>query len=170
MITVSKDSTEWSTAIDKVFALVEDLPNDKLKDNYSKDNLKIHEWLAISYYDGGFSTIAHRKAWGNNCRILNRFYKKPEARFENNKRKLSNETLQMVEQQIATAKDMGFDCGFMSRETRRQAFHHYKKHLPQEWHTPTERYLMYHNGYQHIMWTPINNNIFKMEKENGNYS
>lgn len=165
MITVTKDSAEWSTAIDKVFALVEDLPNDKLKNNYSKDNLKIHEWLAISYYDGGFSTIAHRDIWGNNCRILNRFYKNPKYRFENTKRKLSQETFYMIQQQLEVAKNLNFDCAFMSRETKLQAWNHFKKYLPQEWHTPNERHLMYNNGYQHIMWTPLNSNNLVMEKE-----
>lgn len=166
MNTVTKyNKKEWEKALNKVYGLIENMPNDQLKNNYSKENLKIEEWIALSFFDGGFSSLAHRDIWGNNCRILNRFYKNPLYRFENNKRQVSKETLQMIQQQLDIALNLGFDCGFMSREKKTQAFNYYKKHLPQKWYSPPERYLIYHNGYQHIMWTPINSNEFTMEKE-----
>ena len=173
MKTVTNDTEEYNYYISQIKHMVETLPDDKLRDNYRFDKLKIDEWIAISYYDGGFSSIAWRPIWGNNCRILNRFYKKPQARFENKKRKVSDITLKMIEQQLHVAKELGFSCAFMSRETKHQAFNHYKKWLPQEWHSPEEKFLMWKEktkGYQKIIWTPVNGNELIMEREDGSYN
>lgn len=172
MNTVTSESIEYNKYIDLIREMTQTIPDDKLRENYRFDTLKLEEWIAASYYDGGFSSVAWRPIWGNNCRILNRFYKKPEARFENKKRRVSDVTLNMIEQQLAVAKDLGFDCAFMSRETRHQAFNHYKKHLPQTWTTPDEKYLMWKQNttvYQNIMWTPVNSSILTMEREDGSY-
>ena len=165
MNTFIRDDLEYDEAIENVFKMVSDLPNDKLKKNYSKENLKVDEWIGVSLFAGGFSSIAYRDIWNNNCRILNRFYKKPEYRFENKNRRISEETLDMIEQQLHAAKILGFDCAFMSRETKTQAFHHYKKHLPQKWYTPKDKYKMWNTGYQYVMWTSLNSNKLIMEKE-----
>ena len=173
MKTVTNDTEEYNYYISQIKHMVETLPDDKLRDNYRFDKLKIDEWIAISWFDGGFSSISWRPIWGNNCRILNRFYKKPDYRFENKRRMVSSETLLMIEQQLAVAKDQGFDCAFMSRETKSQAFNHYKKYLPQEWHTPEQKYMMWKEkttGYQKIIWTPVNSSILIMEKEDGSYN
>ena len=166
MNTVIKDQEGWDEVIENILEMVSTLPNDKLKNNYSKESLKIDEWVAASYFEGGFSSVAYRSIWNNSCRILNRFYKTPINRFENKKREVSQETKLMISQQLMVAKELNFDCAFMSRETRTQAFNHYKKHLPQEWHTPSHRYKMWDTGYQHIMWTSLNGNELDMEQEN----
>ena len=124
MNTVTNDTPEYNQYIKQIKHMVETLPDDKLRDNYRFDKLKIDEWIAISWFYGGFSSISWRPICGNNCRILNRFYKKPDYRFENTRRAVSKETLLMIEQQLAVAKDQGFDCAFMSRETKSQAFNH----------------------------------------------
>ena len=166
MKTVTREDPEYLECLDKVAEMVSNLPNDKLRDNYSYDNLKIDEWIAVSVFEGGFSSLAWRPLWGNNCRILNRFYKTPEYRFENDKRKVSQETLDMIQQQIDVGKRLDFECGFMSRDGKFASFNYYKKHLPQTWHSPKERYLMWETGYQHIMWTPLNSNNLYMIVEN----
>jgi hypothetical protein len=165
MNTFIRNDLGYDEAIENIFKMVSDLPNDKLKENYSKENLKVDEWIGVSLFAGGFSSIAYRDIWNNNCRILNRFYKKPEYRFENKNRRVSEETKLMISQQLEVAKKLGYDCAFMSREMKQQAFNHYKKYLPQEWFSSNDRYLMYYKGYQHIMWTPLNNNKLIMEKE-----
>lgn len=163
MNTVIKYNSGWYQALDQIALMVSDLPDDKLKENYSFDKLEIDEWSAVSIFDGGFSSIASRPHWGNNCRILNRFFKLPGYRFENKQSKVSQQTLDMIEQQLDTAKLLGFDCAFMSRETKKQAFNHYKKHLPQEWHCPNIKYKMTDSSYQYIAWTAINSDELVME-------
>ena len=51
----------------------------------------------------------------------------------------------------------------MSRETKKQAFNHYKKYLPQVWHTPNVKYKMTEKSYQYIAWTAINSDELIME-------
>ena len=60
MNTVIKYNKGWFQAIDQIASIVKDLPNDKLKNNYSIDRLIIDEWVAVSIYDGGFSSVAWR--------------------------------------------------------------------------------------------------------------
>lgn len=165
MKTFIRTHPEFTNSLDKVREMVNDLSEDKLAANYSFDNLAVDEWYAVSLFSGGFSSIIWREHWGNNCRILNRFYKVPAYRFENKSRVISQETLDMIDQQLDAAKQLGFDCAFMSRETKKQAFNHYKKHLPQQWFTPDKKYFMIGSSYQHVMWTPINSNTFIMEIE-----
>ena len=165
MKTVTRDHPDFDDCIEQIKEMVSNLPNDKLCNNYSFPRLKSQEWEAVSLFAGGFSSVIWRPYWQNNCRILNRFYKVPNYRFENRKARVSQETLQMIDQQLTVAKQLGFDCAFMSRETKKQAFNHYKKHLPQTWFTSNEKYLMTGNSYQHVMWTSINSNTFIMEKE-----
>jgi len=165
MNTVTKENPLYLEYLDIIKEMVSDLPNDKLKNNYTYDRLQVDEWIAISLFDGGFSSISWRPIWKNNCRILNRFYKIPSYRFENLKGRVSKETLDAITQQLKVASDLEFDCAFMSRETKTQAFHHYKRFLSQEWHTPKERYKMWNTGYQHIMWTSLSGNKLDMEKE-----
>lgn len=165
MKTFTRYDDQWSSALDQVFNLIENMPDDKLKKNYSPQGLKIDEWVAVSIYEGGFSSVAWRPIFQNNCRILNRFYKLPEYRFANNKRHVSQETLEMIKQQLEIGKKLDFDCGFMSRDGKFASFNHYKKYLPQTWHSPKEKYKMWDTGFQHIMWTPLNTNTLNMEKE-----
>lgn len=164
MKTAIRDTPEFDQFIDIIKEMVSDLPDDRLKDNYSFENLIVDEWVAVSVFEGGFSSVAWRPWWGNNCRILNRFYKKPGFRFENNKRRVSQETLDMIEQQLRAAWLLEYDCAFMSRETKTQAFNHYKKHLQQPWYSSDKKYRMTENSYQNIMWTPLNSNELIMEK------
>lgn len=165
MKTVTKDNLQFNLYIEQVKAMINDLPDDRLRANYSYEQLKIDEWVAVSVFDGGFSSIAWRPVWNNNCRILNRFFKIPFYRFENKQAKISKDTLNMIGQQLEVAKQLGFDCAFMSRETKTQAFNHYKKHLLQKWIAPKERYKMYNDGYQHIIWTGLNTSELVMERE-----
>ena len=165
MKTFIRSHPEFANSLDIVREMVNSLSEDKLAANYTFDNLAVDEWYAVSLFSGGFSSIIWREHWGNNCRILNRFYKLPSYRFENKSRAISQETLDMIDQQLNAANQLGFDCAFMSRETKKQAFNHYKKHLPQQWFTPDEKYFMIGSSYQHVMWTPINNDTFIMEIE-----
>ena len=66
----------------------------------------------------------------------------------------------MIHQQVKAAETLGFDCAFMSRETKTQAFNHYKKFLPFEWNVPNKKYRMIEDMYQYITWTSINNTVF----------
>jgi len=163
MNTVIKYNKGWFDTLNKLKDITDNLPNDKLKNNYSFDRLKVDEWVAVSIFEGGFSSVAWRSHWGNNCRILNRFFKLPKYRFENKRSIVSQETLDMIQQQLDAAKLLGFDCAFMSRETKTQAFNHYKKHLPQVWHTPDVKYRMTKKSYQYIAWTAINSDELIME-------
>lgn len=166
MNTYIKNENGYKEAIEQVYSIIDTSVEDKLKDNYARERLKTHEWVAVSIFEGGFSSIAYRSFWGNSCRILNRFYKNPNYRFENNKMIVSNETLQMIDQQIEAAKLLDFDIAFMSRETNTPAFKHYVKYLPQAWNISDKKYKMYEGGYQYIMWTSINNNdVLNMEIE-----
>jgi len=162
MKTFIRTHPEFTNSLETVKEMVSSLSEDKLADNYSLQSLKVDEWCAVSLYPGGFSSIIWRKYWGNNCRILNRFYKLQSHRFKNKSSVITQETLDMINQQLDVAKQLGFDCAFMSRETKKPAFHHYKKHLPHKWFTPSKKYLMVGNSYQHVMWTPINSNKFIM--------
>ena len=157
----------WLEALENVYSMTQSIPSkDKLYRNYSQERLKTDEWVALSIYEGGFSSVAHRSIWNNNCRILNRFFKLPAYRFENSKREVSKETIMMIHQQVKAAEILGFDCAFMSRETKHQAFNHYKKFLPFEWNVPHKKYRMIENTYQHIMWTAINDTVLNMESKN----
>ena len=168
MKTFTRYDEQWTSALDQVFNLVENLPNDKLKKNYSIEGLKVDEWISVSVWDGGFSSIAWRPLWNNNCRILNRFFKLKNFRFENNKSQLSELTEEMIMQQLKIAKDYDFDAAFISREKKYNALSHYLNQMKTvKWNTPEERYLMYHNGYQQISWTAINDiTHIDLEKEN----
>jgi hypothetical protein len=168
MKTYIKNQKGWLEALENVYSMTQSIPsNDKLYQNYSQERLNTDEWVALSIFDGGFSSVAHRSIWNNNCRILNRFFKLPAYRFENSKREVSKETIMMIHQQVKVAETLGFDCAFMSRERKTQAFNHYKKFLPFKWNVSNKKYRMIENMYQHIMWTAINNTVLNMEFENG---
>lgn len=158
MNTFIKGTKEFDNSLELVYNMINHSVNDKLRLNYTKKRLRVNEWDAVSVFDGGFSSVSWRPYWNNNCRILNRFFKKPEYRFENKSLRVSQETLDMIEQQLEVARILGYDCAFMSRETKTQAFHHYKRFLPQQWYTDEKRYRMTEDDYQHVMWTSINNN------------
>ena len=166
MNTYIKNEKGYREAIEQVYSMIDTSVEDKLKDNYTRERLKTKEWVAVSIFEGGFSSIAYRSFWGNGCRILNRFYKNPNYRFENKKMSVSNETLQMIDQQLEAAKLLDFDFAFMSRETNTPAFKHYVKYLPETWNISDKKYKMHERGYQYIMWTSINNNdVLDMETE-----
>jgi len=168
MKTYIKNQEGRLEALENVYSMTQSIPsNDKLYQNYSQERLNTDEWVALSIFDGGFSSVAHRSIWNNNCRILNRFFKLPAYRFENSKREVSKETIMMIHQQVKVAETLGFDCAFMSRERKTQAFNHYKKFLPFKWNVSNKKYRMIENMYQHIMWTAINNTVLNMEFENG---
>ena len=170
MNTAISNTPEFDNCIDLIKNMVSNLPDDKLKHNYSYDRLKVDEWVAVSVFEGGFSSVAWRPWWRNNCRILNRFFKLQEYRFENNQAKVSSETLDMIQQQLDISITLGFDCAFMSRETKKQAFNHYKKYLPQTWYCSDVKYKMVGKSYQYIMWTPLNSNELIMENTDGSYN
>jgi len=167
MKTFTKYDEGWNSALNQVFHLIENLPDDKLKQNYSYERLKIDEWVAVSIYEGGFSSVAWRPIWNNNCRILNRFFKHKNFRFENNKSLLSKTTAEMIMQQLKVAKDLDFDAAFVSREKKYNALAHYLNQLKDiKWITTDKKYLMYHTGYQQISWTPLSNiNEIDLEKQ-----
>ena len=71
MNTATSDTTEYNEYIDLIREMTQNIPDDKLRENYRFDTLKLEEWIAVSYYDGGFSSVAWRPIWGNNCKILN---------------------------------------------------------------------------------------------------
>lgn len=163
MRTIIKYHDGWFDALDTIFSMVKNLPEDRLKENYSPDRLNIDEWIALSYFEGGFSSIAYRDIWNNNCRILNRFYKLPEYR-DSKTNKLTDATKTMILQQVEVAQDLNFDCAFMSRDTKFPAFKHYKKYIPGNWIVEDEMCNVYENGYQYIMWTPLNKHTLEMSK------
>lgn len=168
MKTYIKNQDGWFEALENIYSMTQSIPsNDKLYQNYSQERLKIDEWVALSIFEGGFSAVATRPMWNNSCRILNRFYKVPDYRFATSDRSVSAETILMIKQQLEVAKELNYDCAFMSRETGYQSFNYYKKYLNfVQWNSPKERYKMYNNGYQSIMWTPINSTVLNMESEN----
>ena len=97
MKTYIKNQEGWFEALETVYSMTKSISsNDKLYQNYSQERLKIDEWVALSIFNGGFSSVSHRSIWNNNCRILNRFFKLPTYRFENLKREVSKETITAV--------------------------------------------------------------------------
>ena len=77
----------------------------------------------------------------------------------------------MIEQQLAVAKDLGFDCAFMSRETKSQVFNSYKRFPLRNGIFRRENPMWKENYWlPKIAWTPANSNKIVMEKEDGSYS
>tara|TARA_Y100001963_G_C6765833_1_gene442152 strand:- start:190 stop:780 length:591 start_codon:yes stop_codon:yes gene_type:complete len=97
---------------------------DRLSHNYGK-NLDLNDSVAITTVRNGndliaFSTILHRKMFGNSVRILNRYFRHPEFRRMNwgHQRRIKEYTYQMILQQVLYAKDQNYDVAFISRELK----------------------------------------------------
>ena len=183
----------FGRALNRIYLMAEEIDStDKLYENYTFEGLKVKEWIGVSIYEDqnsnicGFSSINKRPdIWGNGVRILNRFLKSHTYRFENKKRLLSNATMKMIRQQLYTAKDLGYDFAFISRESngKRNVLSHYLKYYDMvEWHYPISRYQMFYidhdamvdnfipSCWQHIAWTPLKSsiediNIFNISEE-----
>ena len=139
---------------------------DKRKENYTRSNMKISDSIAVSIYvkNGnilGFSNMVHRDLFNSGLRILNRFYKSKTYRFVNDKRVVSDETKQMIKQQLEVAKTFNFDFAFMSREGRitPPAFRHYQTYLSfAKWHIEEKKHRICNGNSdcnQFIIWTPL---------------
>lgn len=160
MKTYTRDNIqEFNDAIESIKQIIVELPNDRLKENYSFERLQVDEWVAVSLGETGFSSIAWRPLWNNNCRVLNRFYKKPTHRFINKQFKLTEDTETMIRQQVQAAMVMDFDCAFVSRETKRSGAFHYLNQMNTEWIDEPTKCLMWHTGYQWITWTALKDNV-----------
>tara|TARA_B100000902_G_scaffold126881_2_gene126356 strand:+ start:5561 stop:6199 length:639 start_codon:yes stop_codon:yes gene_type:complete len=179
----------FGTAVNRIFLVVEELDSkDKLYENYNFDGLKIHEWIALSLYEDqnsnciGFSSVIRREdVWGNGARILNRFLKSPNYRFENDKRLLSTATKKMIRQQLEIVEELGYDFAFISRESngKRNVLQHYLKYYNEvEWNYPLNRYQMFHvdhdvmienpilSCWQHIAWTSFRPHVKDINIDN----
>ena len=58
MNTAISNTPEFDNCIDLIKNMVSNLPDDKLKHNYSYDRLKVDEWVAVSVFEGGCSDVA----------------------------------------------------------------------------------------------------------------
>jgi hypothetical protein len=168
VLTISKDDSLFESYCEKIKEFCGDIQDIKLLKNYKKD-LKIEDSIAISTFENegqilGFSTVLHRPIFNNGVRILNRFYKDKTYRFINNRREVSRETKEMIEQQLEVAKSLEFDFAFMSRESNitPPAFKYYSKYLNfANWHVEDKKYKVCHGDIscdQFIIWTPIKSN------------
>lgn len=136
---------------------------DKRKENYTQNNLKILDSIAVSIYlkNGnilGFSSIIHRDLFKNGCRILNRFYKSKCYRFAKTDIPL---TKIMILDQIKVCKDLDFEYVFMSRESNTSGtpFKFYLNKLNLiGWKIEQDKYFVCNNGEkckQYIAWMPL---------------
>ena len=98
------------------------LSNDVRRKNYSKKYFDFNQVLDVSIvYENanivGFSSILGRTIFpAGSCRVLNRFWKAPAIRrFERYHRLLGK---LMLDTQMAKAKDLGFECCFISMERK----------------------------------------------------
>lgn len=167
------DFKDYCEAIDRFHLHLEKHgTNDKLIENYRPKRLQSRDSIGITVYldDGallGFSTVITRDIFGNGTRVLNRFVKSPVYRFENERRRVSQETKDMIQQQLNISRELGFDYSFMSRytTTTRSNFDHYGKQLTfAEWKNEPGRYCVTENfhhktSYQHLIWTSFNDNV-----------
>lgn len=159
-ITLSPDDLDFDRYLLKVERLCLGI-NDTLYSNPQR--LKLDEWIGVTVYVNeydevyGFSSISHRENFGRGARILNRFYKDPKYRFDNNKRSLSLATLSMLKEQVALCEQLGYQYAFMSRDSKTiKAWHHYSKYFQfREWNVSDRYYHMIKDSWQQIMWTPL---------------
>lgn len=152
---------------DKYLMMIERFSLDIEDPLYSEPSrLGANDWIGLSVYIDesdnlyGFSSILHRKNFGNGARILNRFYKDPKYRFENNKRSLSLATLSTLKDQISICENLGYEFAFMSRDSKTiKAWNHYSKYFQfREWNVSDKYYHMIGNSWQQIIWTPLIDN------------
>tara|TARA_Y100001963_G_C6782477_1_gene450751 strand:- start:1932 stop:2555 length:624 start_codon:yes stop_codon:yes gene_type:complete len=173
--TVSKNALCWEKYLTRIEYFCNELKKDEYDDrlliNYTPERLNIDEWIALTIYEDnkkiyGFSTVINRPFWGKGARILNRFFKIKGYRFENDKRKISDATINMIKEQLSTCKALGYEYAFMSRETQNpsaiKAWNHYGKYFKMlgNWNIPEESFQMTEypeklSCWQQIIWTPL---------------
>jgi hypothetical protein len=168
IITIDKDHIDFQKYCNDIEVFSNSLPDEMKRIKNYRVELQIHNSIAISVYRRdteivGFSSILHRDIFGNGVRVLNRLVKTFDYRFPYNKRKLTPETITMLDQQILIAKKYKFDYVFISRESNRpvSSLKHYFKELP-EWQCPIDRYRVCGGGQQceqYVAWLPLNDKI-----------
>jgi hypothetical protein len=147
-----------------------------LKTHYNYDILDTNIAVSLVKQTGSivsFSTIHHKSIWGNNYRILNRYYKVPSFRFRDgpivNKQKWStvgSPVSTMAKQQYEFCKNtLGPDAQYMfvSRQGSNNAA--LKKYVNQwgicEWICPPNKFpvtgIHEQQGQQWIAYAPIGN-------------
>jgi hypothetical protein len=168
IITVDKDNKEFLNYCDRIEEFASLFPDTMKRINNYRQDLKIKESIAISIFEQdynilGFSSVLHREMFGNGVRIINRFIKRFDYRFQNNKGNLTDETKIMIDQQLEVAKKYNFDYAFISRESKKpvSSLKHYFREFP-EWICPLEKFYVCNGGQsckQYIVWMPLKNNI-----------
>jgi len=159
--TIGRDDRDFSEYKKMIFQLLDNnLSNEKLKGNYTVEEMKMNEAVGLSVYETdngivGFSTVIFRPHFKNCTRILNRFFKTDEYRSYRRKvRKnaiVSKETRIMVQQQLELTLNEGFDFAFMSRETKKTTtnLNHYYKYLDfTDWYIPQGKFLVCDEGIE----------------------
>jgi hypothetical protein len=168
IVTVDKDDTRFLDYCDRVEQFAGSLPATMKRINNYRQDLKIKESIAVSVFEHesdvlGFSSVLHREMFGNGVRIINRFVKRFDYRFQNNKGNLTDETKIMISQQLEVARKYDFDYVFISRESKKpvSSLKHYFRELP-EWRCPLEKFYVCAGGQsceQYVVWLPLKNNI-----------
>lgn len=172
IITVDKDDIKFQNFCDRIEEFVDSLPDNMKRINNYKHDLNIRDSVAVSIFEQdsnilGFSSILHRKIFGNGVRIINRLVKKIDYRFQNNKGIITDETKIMIDQQLEVAKKYHYDYVFISRESNRSvsSLKHYFREFP-EWICPLEKFYVRKNeksasqsSKQYVVWLPLKPNI-----------
>jgi hypothetical protein len=166
--TISKNDLEYSDYIERTMKFCDLLIDDNLAENYTQDNLKIDEWLALTIIEYntlilGFSTIAWRPCFYSGVRILNRFAKHPNFRFVNKTSLLTLETKKMILQQIEMIKSLNFKYAFVSRSAKHNSMAHYLNYISEyKWNHEFKRYKVCEADgsrcCQMVSWTSLSQN------------
>jgi hypothetical protein len=166
--TVDKDHADFQKYCENIDKFANTLPDDMKRIKNYRSDLKARESIAVSVYEQdsvivGFSSVLHRKLFGNGVRILNRYVKTFDYRAVPVKRKIWDETKIMIAQQIEAAKKYNFEYVFISRESNSgsSALKYYFKELP-EWQCLTEKFRVCGGGQeceQYVAWLPLNDRI-----------
>lgn len=141
--------------------------NDSLLGNYTSINWM--EFSAISIYKRdnkiiGFSSIWHRPEYYSNgeVRILNRYYESSQMR-RLSKIIADDHLIEMVNQQLNIAKNLGFRCAFISREKTPKYFRKLVEKISQktktQWVTEPEKVCVCSPNasscWQYKAWTKL---------------
>lgn len=134
MITVNtwqdfRDRPEVLEKIDFLLEKAQTDTNNRMPANYSKDKIALDTTQAVSIAerDGkpfSYSCIMHRPIYKDSVRVISRFYYSPikTKGLRNSEMPLKyiwrDHTIQMIEQQIAIAYDMGFSGAFISQHDK----------------------------------------------------
>lgn len=176
IITVTKDESDFEYYCKEIEKFVDIFPNNMRRiDNYKKD-LRIRDSIAVSVYEKnfellGFSSVLHRDIFGNGVRILNRFLKRFDFRFQNKEFRWTDESKQMITQQINVAKKYNFDFVFTSRESTNKTSAALSKFFKDQlgWNCPDGKFYVCNSDndkcQQYITWLPIKvDAVFTLKK------